>query len=80
MHEPRERHGRKHQATEYYQLDFPSPKFVTQKCGEHWIVGIVHADGGWWFDNLLYPTAMHGRAAARGYALVFRDTGACPRR
>ena len=78
MQEPQEHHGRKGQATEYYELDFPSPKFVTQRCGDHWIVGIIHIDHRWWFDNIQYPTAAHGRAVAREYALRYRDTGAFP--
>ena len=78
MQEPRERHGRKGQETEYYELDFPSPKFVTQRVGDHWIVGIVHIDRQWWCDKEWYPTAAHGRAAAREYALLYRETGRMP--
>lgn len=78
MQEPRERHGRKGQAIEYYELDYPSPKFITQRRGDDWCVGIVHVDGRWWFDNCVYHSAANGRAAAREYALLYRETGAFP--
>lgn len=61
----RERHGRKGQPQEYYEFSTQLPKFVTQRCGTYWIVGIVYPDGVWDIKPDQYPTAEAGRRAAR---------------
>ena len=71
-------HGRKGQTTEYYQYDIPSPKFVTQRVGDYWIVGMIDTDKTWWFDGVQYPTATAGQAQARAYAETYDRAGKRP--
>lgn len=67
---PRQRHGRKGQRTEYYEYDFPSPKFITQKVSERWIVGYAY-QGVIRMGRTLYPNAEVGQTAARRFAREF---------
>jgi hypothetical protein len=60
----RQRHGCVGQAQEYYEYAVQSPKFVAQKCGPYWIVGITYPDGVWRVSDQTYPTATAARAEA----------------
>lgn len=65
----RQRHGRKGQATEYYEWSIPTPKVVVQKYGERWFLGITHTDGTWqvaaYYDGLADAKRIAERLAQR---------------
>jgi hypothetical protein len=67
----RERHGRKDEATEYFEYQVILPTVIAQRMADRWMVGITHTDGTWQvplYLDTLADAKCQARQLAQRYA------------